>query len=202
MKQLIASNSIFKTLNERQHRITFANAYTPRYFEKRPRWVSATTFMCESAGVQLRTLENLTSRTALFMDFSNRILRDLHFDVPHLSPREAGMVLVNLSAGYDLCLYEYFLTDLVGHRGTYEDAVNLLKRLDDFLATVVANLGTSSLIVTSDHGNIEDMSHGLHTRNPVPTLVWGRIQDRFGSRKESLSLIDIAPAIEEFLGGP
>jgi 2,3-bisphosphoglycerate-independent phosphoglycerate mutase len=27
--------------------------------------------------------------------------------------------------------------------------------------------------VTSDHGNMEDMSVKSHTHNPVPALIWG-----------------------------
>jgi hypothetical protein len=199
LRQLISSQSIFRTLIEKQFRVTFANAYTPQYFEKRPRWISATTHMCESSGVKLRTLENLGSGDALFMDFTNRILLDLGFDTPIHSPARAGEILVNLSRNYSLSLYEYFLTDLVGHRGRLEEAVTLLKEVDEFLESVVANLDNNSLIITSDHGNIEDMSHGLHTRNPVPTLVWGNIQADFPSPPQAMSLVDIAPVIEDYL---
>jgi bisphosphoglycerate-independent phosphoglycerate mutase (AlkP superfamily) len=154
--------------------------------------------MCESSGVQLRTLENLDSGDALFMDFTNRILLDLGFDIPIHSPARAGEILVNLSSGYDLSLYEFFLTDLVGHRGTLEEAVTLLKEVDEFLESVVANLNNNSLIVTSDHGNIEDMSHGLHTRNPVPTFLWGSIQEALPSPPQPMSLVDIAPGIDAY----
>ena len=104
LRQLISSQSIFRTLMNKHFRVTFANAYTPRYFEKHPRWISATTHMCESAGVQLRTIENLGSGAALFMDFTNRILLDLGIDVPINSPGRAAEILVNLSRDYDLCL--------------------------------------------------------------------------------------------------
>jgi bisphosphoglycerate-independent phosphoglycerate mutase (AlkP superfamily) len=144
-------------------------------------------------------MENLVSSDALFMDFTNRILLDLGFDIPNNSPARAGEILVNLSRDYNLSLYEFFLTDLVGHRGTLEEAVTLLKEVDGFLESVVANLNDGSLIITSDHGNIEDMSHGLHTRNPVPTLLWGSIQKAFPSPSETISLVDIAPSIEEHL---
>jgi 2,3-bisphosphoglycerate-independent phosphoglycerate mutase len=201
LRQLIASQSIFRKLTNEHLQVTFANAYTPRYFEKRPRWVSATTHMCESAEIPLRTMENLGSGAALFMDFTNRTLLDLGFDVPVNSPAQAAEILVNLGRDYDLCLYEFFLTDLVGHRGTLEEAVILLKEVDEFLAEVVARTNSGSLIVTSDHGNIEDMSHGLHTRNPVPTLLWGNIQKAFPPPTHPMSLVDIAPRIEDHFNG-
>src|ERR1044072_429479 len=42
--EIIREHSIFRRLKEAQvEPITFANAYTSRFFETRPRWVSATT---------------------------------------------------------------------------------------------------------------------------------------------------------------
>ncbi len=146
-------------------------------------------------------MEELGSGTALFMDFTNRIVQDLGFDIPLNSPVQAAEILVNLGRDHDLCLYEFFLTDLVGHRGTLEEAVTLLREVDEFLAAVVARMNSGSLIVTSDHGNIEDMSHGLHTMNPVPTLLWGSIQKAFPSPHQPMSLVDIAPRIEDHLDG-
>ncbi|MDO9170716.1 MAG: hypothetical protein Q7W29_02680, partial [bacterium] len=29
------------------------------------------------------------------------------------------------------------------------------------------------VLLTSDHGNLEDLSTRSHTRNPVPLLAWG-----------------------------
>jgi len=35
------------------------------------------------------------------------------------------------------------------------------------------DLSKNLVILTSDHGNLEDLSVKTHTRNPVPTLLWG-----------------------------
>jgi len=54
------------------------------------------------------------------------------------------------------------------------------------------------VILTSDHGNIEDLSVRGHTRNPALTLLWGQ-----GARKTAQtlnSLLDVTPAILTFLG--
>jgi 2,3-bisphosphoglycerate-independent phosphoglycerate mutase len=41
---------------------------------------------------------------------------------------------------------------------------------------VVAGLGSDdALIVTSDHGNVEDATTRVHTRCPVPLLAWGPV---------------------------
>jgi 2,3-bisphosphoglycerate-independent phosphoglycerate mutase len=59
------------------------------------------------------------------------------------------------------------------------------------------DLRQTSVILTSDHGNIEDLSSRNHTLNAVPTIVWGANKDSIASRIQSLA--DIAPAIVETL---
>ena len=62
--------------------ITFANAYTKRFFEDRPRWVSATTAAVEAAGLPFRTIDDLRNGRAVFQDFTNRMLIERGEDVP------------------------------------------------------------------------------------------------------------------------
>jgi 2,3-bisphosphoglycerate-independent phosphoglycerate mutase len=59
------------------------------------------------------------------------------------------------------------------------------------------DLGSTSVILTSDHGNIEDLSSRNHTLNPVPTIVWGANKERIALRIKTLA--DITPAIVETL---
>jgi len=196
LKEVIAQESLFRKITELGYKVTFANAFTPRFFKHRPRWVSTTTVMTETAGIQLRDLNH----RSLFMDFTNRFLRDRGFEVPIRSPKTAADVLVELTATQSLCLYEYFLTDLEGHRGSFDSAVELLRQLDQFLDSIIESLdlGRTSLVISSDHGNIEDMSHGQHTRNPVPTMIWGNIQQIFHPFSAGLRLEEITPLIVEF----
>ncbi len=201
LKQLIARRSLMGRLRSRGCKVTFANAYRPAFFSNRPRWVSVTTVMCEAAGVRLRTLLDLEQDRALYMDYTNRLLRERGFDVPLRSPAQAARVLVNLAAEYEFCLYEYFLTDLVGHRGDLEQATEVLEHLDEFLSVLVEEtLPRRSLLVTSDHGNIEAMSHKGHTRNPVATFFWGEICRQVSDR-DSISLAEISSVIENYLTG-
>ena len=46
--------------------------------------------------------------------------------------------------------------------------------------------------MASDHGNIEDSSSRLHTRNPVPLLAAGPAADRFAGLR---SILEVAPAV-------
>ena len=50
----------------------------------------------------------------------------------------------------------------------------MLPRLDAFLGSVVAHLPPdTTLVLSSDHGNVEDATTKAHTTNPVPLLVVG-----------------------------
>ena len=80
--EIIREHSLF--LNSRNAGvapITFANAYTKRFFEDRPRWVSATTAAVEAAGLPFRTIDDLRDGRAIYQDFTNRMLIERGEDV-------------------------------------------------------------------------------------------------------------------------
>ena len=58
---------------------------------------------------------------------------------------------------------------------------------------------SDTLVLTSDHGNLEDFHLRGHSRNPVPLLAWGRHGARLRERIDSLS--DVAPAILDLFQG-
>ena len=58
-------------------------------------------------------------------------------------------------------------------------------------------LTRTTVILTSDHGNIEDLSIRNHTLNQVPTLAWGAGREHVRARVRSLA--DITPVIIELL---
>jgi 2,3-bisphosphoglycerate-independent phosphoglycerate mutase len=202
LRDIIREHSIFTRLKERGFSATFANTYTPEFFSDRPRRLSASTVMCETAQVRLRGFEDLLEGRSLFMDFTNHLLIRKGYQVPVRDAPAAADILVSLALEHDFCFYEYFLTDFVGHRGHFQEAVELLARLDSFLLEVVNRLPLNevSLIVTSDHGNIEEMEHTRHTRNPVPTLLWGEAAEGGAEPESQFSLVDIVPLIESVLG--
>ena len=73
--EIIGEHSIFRQLKQAGvEPVTFANAYTSRFFAERPRWVSATTAAVEAAGLNFRTVEDVRNNAAVFMDYTNRIL--------------------------------------------------------------------------------------------------------------------------------
>jgi bisphosphoglycerate-independent phosphoglycerate mutase (AlkP superfamily) len=59
------------------------------------------------------------------------------------------------------------------------------------------DLNHTTVLLTSDHGNVEDLSSRNHTLNLVPTLIWGEHRETIAARVRNLA--DITPAIVEAL---
>jgi 2,3-bisphosphoglycerate-independent phosphoglycerate mutase len=198
--EIIYNHSIFKQLSQAGvEPITFANAYTSRFFNERPRWVSATTAAVEAAGMKFRTMEDVRNNSAIFMDYTNRILIERGEDVSERTEREAAEVLAKLAADHRFTLYEYFITDKVGHAQDMELAKKVLKSLALFIRELLnlLDLERTTVILTSDHGNIEDLSSRNHTLHAVPTIVWGAQRERIAARIKTLA--DITPSIVALL---
>ena len=179
--------------------ITFANTYTKRFCESRPRWISATTAAVEAAGLRFNQVEDLRAGAAVFHDFTNAMLIERGEKVDLRTPEDAGEVLANIVAANRFTLYEYFITDKIGHAQDLDAARRVLPILARFIRALLGklDLARSTVILTSDHGNIEDLSVRNHTLNPVPTIVWGRYRSRIAPRIRSLT--DITPAIVDVL---
>ena len=175
--------------------ITFANTYTQRFFESRPRWISATTAAVEAAGLTFNTVADLRDGRAVYMDFTNAMLIERGEQVDLRTPEEAGEILASIVARHRFTLYEYFITDKVGHAqdlgGARRVLQNLARMIRSMLETI--DLKSTTVILTSDHGNIEDLSTRSHTLNSVPTIIWGANNTGIAARITSLA--DITPAI-------
>jgi 2,3-bisphosphoglycerate-independent phosphoglycerate mutase len=194
--EIIYAESIFRQLRDAGiGPITFANAYSDRFFTERPRWISATTAAVEAAGMTFRTVSDLKSGAAVFMDFTNRILIERGVDVSERSEEEAAEVLARITAENRFTLYEYFITDKVGHEQDMPKARVILTSLARFIRELLIRLDLerTTVVLTSDHGNIEDLSSRNHTLHAVPTIIWGAQRKRIASRIKTLA--DITPAI-------
>ena len=201
LRDVIAEHSIFLQLKKLGIEPNlFANAYTKQYFETHyKRWKSATTCAVEAAGLSFRMIPDLLGGFAVFHDFTNEFLRERGYDVPLLSPIEAGKTLAKLVESNRFTLYEHFITDKIGHDQDFDWAKRHLPKLAEMIRTVLANINleTTTFILTSDHGNIEDLSVRNHTLNKVPTIIWGR--NRHKIAKTINDLTDITPAILKVL---
>ncbi|HEY0079936.1 MAG TPA: hypothetical protein VGB73_15095 [Pyrinomonadaceae bacterium] len=200
MREIIRASSIFRQLKEVGIAPNiFANTYTRRFFETRPRWVSATTVAVEAAGMRFNDMDDLRAGRSLYHDFTNRLLIESGEEVSARTPEEAAEVLARVAFEHRFTLYEYFITDHMGHKQDLEGSLKVVAALAAFVRSVLGrvDLSRTTVVLTSDHGNIEDLSTRNHTLNPVPTLVWGAARQSFARRVRSLA--DITPAIVETL---
>ena len=83
---------------------------------------------------------------------------------------------------------------------SHGDARQVLSSLDTFLSALLDNAlqNGHTLLVTSDHGNLEDLSVKTHTVNPVPFVAIG---PKAGLFSDVRSLVDVVPAIIQTVSG-
>jgi hypothetical protein len=189
LRQLLERRSIYRRLAEAGRRAVFANAYPVVYlralgfpaegepeFELRRRVrASATTVAFAAGGGTFRTFEDARAGRGLTHDLTARRAEELGLRLPRRTPEEAAEIFLTLAAGADLAAFEFFETDEAGHAQSMEKGLDALHRLDRFLRALVAGLGAEdALVVTSDHGNLEDLTTRNHTLARVPLLGFGR----------------------------
>ncbi len=199
-KVLLEEKSIFKRIKENSGSSYFMNAFPEIFFDhakKRNRW-STTTLMTKLAGYQINGEEQVRNGEALTAEIFQDVWRTrLNIDLPKISPEIAAERVINKAKTHDLVLIEYYLTDKAGHVQDYKQAISVLERLDSFLMALIASISNDhTLLLTSDHGNIEDLSTKTHTMNDVPLLVKGK---NAGAFSEVRSLVDVTPAIMDYL---
>lgn len=194
--EMLRRESVFVKVRQAGRTAAFANAYSREFFElpdaKRAKITSVTTAATQTANLPFLLVEQIPEGRSLYHDFTNDALRKRGYDMPLFSPEFAGKQLATLARAYDFCLYEYFLTDKIGHLGGMDLAVAEVEKLERFLTAVLdhADLCSTLVVVCSDHGNLEDVSVMTHTRNPVPTMIWGVSPD---ARAAIRSLTDVTP---------
>ena len=178
LAEIIAEKSIFRQLADAGKTVMFANTFTDAYDQAvgtGKRKHTASTLSALAGGVRLRRVSELMEGLAVYQDMTNAILVQLGEQVPVISSFEAGQHLGNLALNYDFTLYEFFQTDVLGHKQLWDEAIGLVERIDSFIGgflSVIEEQEDVAWILTSDHGNIEDFSVKGHTTNPVPALCW------------------------------
>lgn len=202
----LKNGSVFSQIRARGRRAALLNAYPPAYFQaiqSGRRLYSAIPLAVTAAGLSLHSVEDLTQGLAISADFTGQGWHT-HLKLPNapiLEPAQAGRRLTDLAQGLDLAFFEYWLTDYAGHEQNMDQAINLLESFDQVLGGLLATWDDAAglVLLTSDHGNLEDLSTRRHTANPVPGLLIGapELRQRFAEGMHDLT--DITPRIMKMI---
>lgn len=197
LKKLVSADNLYRQLAARGYRSTFANAYwahdTAEVSGMRRQSVS--TVAALSGLGEVRTRSHLLKNQAVYQDITRELLIHRGYTGPLVMPEVAAEHLVAIAAEHDFTLFEYFQTDLMAHRGSEDDVRRVLDILDRFVAEVLGLWDEDGhlFVLTSDHGNVEDVRTRHHTMNPVPFVAIG--QGGYYLRERVLSLPDFVPAL-------
>ena len=172
-----------------------ANLYPPGYFkalEKGKQKMNVPVYAASKADVTLRGLEAYRANFAISAELTGEYLHSKDSSLPKHSPYVSGKHLAQLANQYPFTFFDFWLSDQAGHRWAFADCIKLIEQLDEFIKGVVEHLGDTLLLITSDHGNLEDKSAKTHTLNPVPLMVVGQQAPSFAGLQ---SLLEVAPAV-------
>lgn len=124
------------------------------------------------------------------------------------TPKLASIVVKDiLRHRHDVVVANFANADMVGHTGNLRAGVRAVTAIDAALRTIAAAVRKRHgvLIITADHGNIEQMNEGKtgernteHSSNRVPFIVVGSHRRLRAKGK----LADVAPTFLGFLGLP
>jgi 2,3-bisphosphoglycerate-independent phosphoglycerate mutase len=217
LRTWLEPRSIFRALAGGGRSAAFANAYPvahlhalgfpadgepelPMEIVRRRSRASATTVAFAAGGGRFRTWAEAREGRALTHDITAHRANGYGAGIPPREPEEAAAVLLGIAGEHDLTLFEHFETDEAGHARSMERALDVLGRVDRFARALVAGLREGdSLVIASDHGNLEDLTTRNHTLNPVPVIGFGRAAGMLSGVKD---LTGIAPLLRGLASGP
>ncbi len=206
IRAILAENNLFMEVVARGGSAALVDAYPPGFFHaisRGKRLLSSIQQCVHNAGLPLMDEEALRRGQALSPDWTGDGWRSElgYTDTPLYSPEEAGQLLAALTRQRTLTLFSTWVTDVLGHRGPFERAVAFLERFDRVIAGLLADWPPDALlIVTSDHGNMEDLGTRRHTENNVPTLIIGPGHAALSGTVHNLT--DLTPLVLRALYGP
>lgn len=204
---LVTRRSILRRAREAGLRAGFLNAFEPERARRiariargeeaapRHRAPSASSLAALAGDGELRTFDDARRGTAATFDLTGEVLRTFGLGAPDVTLEDAARAVARGAAELDLCLFEMFLTDKAGHTQDMTWARHEIVRTERFLATLFEAVDPEEqlVVVSSDHGNLEDLGTRSHTRARVPLLAFGAGAPAFVERAESL--LDVAPRL-------
>lgn len=205
IREILQQGNLFKTLVAHNRTAALINPYPPGFFkgiESGKRIPSSYQIALMSAGLSLLTERHYHAGEAIAPDWTGEGWREYlgYPDAPVYAPEEAGARLAELAWQRDFTFFSTWITDEIGHRGPFEDAVKFMERFDKVMEGLLGKWldDAGLIIITSDHGNMEVQGDRRHSENLVPTVVIGEKRHEFA--ENFTSLMDITPGILRVLG--
>ncbi len=199
---IIAEQNIFKYFKDKNKKAFFANAYPEVFFDyikSGKTRLSTTSLSCRLTGIKLNAVADVRKGAALTAEITNeRWNKKLKYNLKEIKPATAAKRLLRLAAKNDFTLYEFYLTDHLGHGRIADEFDRIYSNLDNFLYTILSEIASKniSLIICSDHGNFEDLSIKTHTLNPALTITAGKNAKQLAESIKDLT--DIKPSIIKY----
>ncbi len=200
----LQTDTLFHDAVAKGGRAALITPYPPPFFEavaSGKRLLSAVPLAATTAGLSLMTVDDLRAGRAVSPDFTGRAwVEHLGYaDIPVRELAAAGAHIATIAQNYTFSFFEHWPSDRAGHRGPLEQAAQHLEQIDAALGGLLAAWDSTAglLIITSDHGNIEEKNHRQHTLNPVPVILFGVGHELYARSIQTLS--DIAPVIRAAL---
>lgn len=196
---LIKEKNIFNDFLLNNKKPFFANAYPKVFFDyikSGKTRLSVTSLSYMSTGLKLNSSTKVRRGEALTAEItSERWNKKLGYKIPVIKSSTAAKRLLKIAAQNDFTLYEFFLTDHIGHGRIADEFNKIFNTVDDFLFSIFQNFNYEkmTLVICSDHGNLEDISVKTHTRNPALTITAGVNAEKI--RKKIITIADIKGAI-------
>jgi 2,3-bisphosphoglycerate-independent phosphoglycerate mutase len=205
--ELIGHRSLLRRAREAGLRAGFLNAFEPERAARltrvtrgeepapRHRAPSASALAALAGDGTLRTFEDVRASRAATFDLTGEVFRAFGLDAPEVTLEGAARNVARGAGELDVALFEMFLTDKAGHAQSVPWARQEIDRTERFLGALFDAVDSEEqlVVVTSDHGNLEDLSTRSHTRARVPLIAFGRSAGEFVRGAESL--LDVAPRL-------
>lgn len=205
-RQIVDEGSLFSAVIQHGKPAALLTAYPPHLLHDIARGKTLPTPFQQAAmraGLSLMTAADLEAGRAISGDWTGHGWHEhLGFpDMPLISAYQAGQRLAYLAPQYAFSVVVHIFTDIVGHRGTLADGIAQLETLDAVFAGLLQHWDETdgTILLVSDHGNMEHLGDRHHTENDVPFLVVGRHATELVRQVNTLA--DIVPALQTLLLG-
>lgn len=201
LAKIIEEHSVVKKLKEKSIRATSANLYSTEFFEKRENsgrnLFPVTTLSVMAASEKFRFYGDYANDMAVYTDITNQLLRERGKNIPLITGEKAATNIKNILSENNFVFFEYYISDTYGHACDRKKIYNCVKILNEFVYNLWNIIkDEASLVIISDHGNIEDISIQTHTFNKVPCIVLSKEKTVVKEAESRInSLTDITPFI-------